>query len=89
MSGDHKDTHHQPSPLEVEVSALRDVVEDLRLEVRRLSNRIVGGNGEGLVSRMVKMEQWVASCRWVGGAILTGVALLTVEAVTRWFASVH
>ncbi len=87
MSGNHPDTDRQPSPLEVEVSALRDVVEDLRLEVRRLSNRIVGGNGEGLVSRMVKIEQWVASCRWVGGAILAGVVLLMVEATKRWFSS--
>ncbi len=85
MSKDHLDTCHQPSPLEVEVGALRDVTEDLRLEVHRLSNRIVGNNGEGLVSRMVKIEQWVSSCRWVGGAILTGVVLLMVEAAQRWF----
>lgn len=85
MSKDHPDTCYQPSPLEVEVGALRDVMEDLRLEVRLLSNRIVGSNGEGLVSRMVKIEQWVASCRWVGGAILAGVVLLTVEAAQRWF----
>lgn len=71
--------------LEGEVGALREVTEDLRLDVQRLHDRILGSNGEGLVSRMVKVEQWILSCRRVSRAILAGVVILAAEAAHRWF----
>ena len=70
--------------LEGEVGALREVTEDLRLDVRRLHDRILG-NGEGLVTRVVKLEQWVLSCQRVSKMILAGILILAAEAVHRWF----
>lgn len=70
--------------LEGEVGALREVTEDLRLDVRRLHDRILG-NGEGLVSRVIKLEQWVLSCGRVGKMILAGILILAAEAAHRWF----
>ncbi len=70
--------------LEGEIGALREVTEDLRLDVRRLHDRILG-NGEGLVTRVVKLEQWVLSCRRMGKTILAGMFILAAEAAHRWF----
>lgn len=71
--------------LEGEVGALREVVEDLRLDLCRLDKRIVGSNGEGLIARVIKVEQWVLSCRRVGGAIAGGMLVLVADALNRWY----
>ena len=85
LEGSRMPPRRESLGLEGEVGALREVVEDLRADLCRLDKRIVGSNGEGLIVRTAKIEQWIGSCRWFGRAMLSGMLILAADAINRWY----